>query len=510
MAKSAARPRYVGTGFGQVRVWRSGAGPLVVVLPGLIRAASVVAADLAQRAPGLAFAVIELPGVGGSAAVPCGTARQGTAAVAAAIAALGVEDAPVLALDLAGGLTAGLEAPAILVTGADDLPPLPDVSPRPDGTHLTALFAHLRNAHVLDRSQTRAAPAGERLPDAAELDATVAAAGERPAAFAALWAACLGATPSAAAERMPDIATALARLRDLALRPAADASPAVRDGGDIWCDDAATSRGRMHLRCAGRGGIPLIALASAPGSTAPLRPVISALAAERFVVAPDYLGNGGSDKPAEPVTIAVLAADILALADALDLARFDLFGTHTGALIALELAILAPSRVRRMVLEAPPLLSPELGADILAHYFPPLLPHPWGLHLQQAWNLRRDMFLFWPWYRAERAAARPLALPDADFLHDWTIGLLQSGATYDRSYRAAFEYDTRRRLPLLSHPALVCAGPSDMLADGLAAARALAPGHVTLAATPATAWYPHQPPAAVAATLAEYKRFLAA
>ena len=238
--------------------------------------------------------------------------------------------------------------------------------------------------------------------------------------------------------------------------------------------------------------------------------MLTGLSANRRVVAPDYLGNGGSDKPDGRLDIAVLAADVLALADALGFAQFDLWGTHTGALIALEASIAAPARVRRMVLEAPPLLSPELYVDILANYFPSLLPHPWGLHLQQAWNMRRDMFLFWPWYRMDRAAARPLDLPDADFLHDWTIGLLQSGRTYDRSYRAAFEYDTKRRLPLLSHPALVCAGASDMLADGLSAAKNLAPAFVTLASTPATVWYPHQPDAAVAETLALYRQFLEA
>lgn len=118
------------------------------------------------------------------------------------------------------------------------------------------------------------------------------------------------------------------------------------------------------------------------------------------------------------------------------------------------------------------------------------------------------MFLFWPWYRAERAAARPLALPDADFLHDWTIGLLTSGATWHRSYRAAFEYDTKARLPLLRRPALVCAGPADMLADGLAVARKLIAGEAVVAATPATVWYPGQEEDAVQQTLASYGRFL--
>jgi pimeloyl-ACP methyl ester carboxylesterase len=494
------RPRYVATPFGQFRVWQAGQGALVVVLPGLIRAASVVAAELARAASDLSFAVIELPGIGGSAFVPV---AQAAPAIQAAIAAIGAADAPILAYDLAAGLAAAsvvLDAPAAW-------PPPPDLTPRPDGTHLTALFAHLRNARVLTADQRRAARQGPPLPDAAALDATLVAAAARPTAYAALWTACQAAPVPDGAEHAPDLATALARLASLA-KPLPATSPRAGPVPPIWCDYAQTPRGLMHLRVAGQGGLPVIALASAPGSTAPLAPVLAGLSARRRVVAPDYLGNGNSDKPEGPVDIALLAADVIALADTLGFSRFDLWGTHTGALIALEAAIAAPSRVRRLVLEAPPLLSPAFNTDILANYFPPLRPDKWGLHLQHAWNMRRDMFLFWPWYRAAREAARPLDLPDADFLHDWTIGLLQSGATYDRSYRAAFEYDTKRRLPLLSHPALICAGPTDMLADGLSAAKDLAPAHITVATTPATVWYPHQKPDAVAETLALYNDFL--
>ena len=91
----------------------------------------------------------------------------------------------------------------------------------------------------------------------------------------------------------------------------------------------------------------------------------------------------------------------------------------------------------------------DFSQDILANYLPELIPDKWGLHIQQAWNMRRDMFLFWPWYRQQRDAVRPLGLPDDTVLHDWTVGLLKSGRTYDLSYRAAFEYPTAQRLPQL-------------------------------------------------------------
>ena len=226
------------------------------------------------------------------------------------------------------------------------------------------------------------------------------------------------------------------------------------------------------------------------------------------MVAPDYPGNGDSGKPEGAVDIASLARSMLAAADALQLATLDLWGTHTGAVVALEMALIAPQRIGRLVMEAPPILPAAFTADILDNYLPPIRADRWGLHLQQAWNMRRDMFLFWPWYNHRREALRPLGLPDARFLHDWTVGLLKSGRTYDRSYRAAFEYRTAERLPKLTVPALITAGPADMLADGLGKLREIAPASVEVAATPATVWYPNQPAADRAATIAQYRAFL--
>ncbi len=456
--------------------------------------------------------VIELPGLGGSAGVWPADFATVTVAVAAALHALGLGQAPVLAFDLCAPLAAALvhDGHPVLVQSAaarnwakHAVSPPPS-EPMPDGTHLTALFAFLRDRHVLDSAEPwRARASGDALPDAAALNDTLVAAALRPGAFAMLWRSCIGEIADGPDDCAWD--DALRQIRTAIVQPTV--MPALLDG---WRQDySATPGGRMHLRRAGpRGRRPVIALHSAPGSSAPLQGLIEALATDRDVIAPDYLGNGESDKPSGPVDIAELARDVVALADALDLPRFDLWGTHTGALIALEAGLIAPDRVGCAILEGPVLLPPSLNTDILANYFPPLEPHSWGLHLQQAWNMRRDMFLFWPWYRAELAAARPLGIPDPAFLHDWTIGLLQSGASYSRSYRAAFEYDTPARLPLLECRSLVCAGQADMLVGSLATARTMNLPRVTVQETPATVWYPKQPPEAFAATIALYRNFL--
>ncbi len=514
---ASARPHFVTIAQGQLRFWYAGRGAPVVVLPGLIRAAKTVCETLATRFQDHSFHVFELPGIGASS-VPRPDLNIASVAgsLADAIAAMRLIGAPVVAFDLAAPVAAALpgasrrsmvELDTARSWAANGYNP-PDLSLRDDGSHLTALFAHLRNAHVLDpKGNRRAARQGLPLPDPEALNEMVLTAGLEPSRYAALWSVCLSGVA-----QLGDYSPTPLEGLDQALGPSSGQDhhesmvQPYRSG--IWRDYVDISRGRIHLRRAGHGGRPLIALHSAPGSAAPLTPLIQGLGASRSVIAPDFIGNGESSRPDAPVDIARLGQDVVELAKALGLEHYDLWGTHTGALVALEAALQSPARVSRVVLEAPPLLTPEFAADLLANYFPELVPDAWGLYLQQAWNMRRDMFLFWPWYRAERGAARPLAVPDAPFLHDWVMGLLRSGRTYHRSYRAAFEYDSRKHLPRLSAPTMLCAGPADMLADALVTARSLLRDDAVIASTPATVWYPDQGDEAIDQTLLMYQTFL--
>ena len=76
-----------------------------------------------------------------------------------------------------------------------------------------------------------------------------------------------------------------------------------------------------------------------------------ALAARgRFVVAPDLRGRGRSAKTAHGYGLPLHANDLLALADAFDLATVDLVGHSLGALIGLYVGAVHPQRLGRLVL----------------------------------------------------------------------------------------------------------------------------------------------------------------
>ena len=195
-----------------------------------------------------------------------------------------------------------------------------------------------------------------------------------------------------------------------------------------------------------------------------LEPLLRCFADTRPVFAPDTLGNGDSTPPRgeAPPFDAFVEAHVAAL-DALGLDRVDLYGTHTGANIACEIAIRHPGRVRRIILDGVSLYSEAERADMLAHYAPPVVPTGDAAHLLWIWTFVRDAFLFWPWYKHDAAHARGIGLPDADALHEKFVEVGKAARTYHLSYRAAIAYQKEERLPLVRAPTLLCCAVGDML-----------------------------------------------
>ena len=236
--------------------------------------------------------------------------------------------------------------------------------------------------------------------------------------------------------------------------------------------------GQIHYRTAGEGGTrPLVMIHASPGSSKGLEPLLRAMAADRRVIAPDTLGNGDSSGEIEDgAEIQFFAGVALDALTRLGLQRFDLYGTHTGGSIAAEIAIAAPDRVGRLILDGLGLYPPELQRELLDRYAPEMKPDHQGMHLAWTWHFVRDTYLFWPWYRQDHEHRRPLGLPPARTLHEKVVEVLKAIETYHHPYRAAFRYDKRARLPLLRVPTLAACSRDDMLAQWHDEFTALIPG----------------------------------
>jgi pimeloyl-ACP methyl ester carboxylesterase len=520
-----SRPHYVTTPYGQVRLWLAGDGPTLVIVAGLTRSAETTVRQAGAALPGWRIIAVDPPGLGGSARAAAGSLSDAAATIAGSLEFLAGEPWVLAAAELSAALLPDLlnrvQPVATVLVDTESavgwvahrtLPPA--LEPRDDGTHLTALWSFLRDRRLIRADEpTLPIATGAPLPDVAELDSAFRAAMPDPPAFARLWAQTSGALPDAL-RALP----AGLKVRDWpefagsGMRPAASAatppSTAPALGTEIWHQYLDTAVGRAHLRRAGSAGPPMLVLSTGGGSSAQFAPVVSGFAENHTVAALDYFGNGLSERLARQPDIAVLAREALAVADALGWAEFDVWGSHTGACVALEMTVLAPDRVRTGVYEAPVVLAPEFREELLGSYFPDLTPDKFGLHVSHVWNWRRDAFLYWPWYHVAHSAARAMGLPSAAELHRYAVGILESGRSYHLAYRAAFGYDTRARLPLLRRPAMLTAGPHDMLANALTDAGSLAPdGLLRVVPTPATVWWPDPEPAAAEATIRIYREF---
>ena len=108
---------------------------------------------------------------------------------------------------------------------------------------------------------------------------------------------------------------------------------------------------RLHYRLEGAAHAPVLALLHSLGTDLSLWDgVAESLAADYRILRVDLRGHGASSVPPGPYRLADFARDLLALLDALNLARVHLAGISLGGIIAMECAVRAPGRVRSLVL----------------------------------------------------------------------------------------------------------------------------------------------------------------
>lgn len=197
----------------------------------------------------------------------------------------------------------------------------------------------------------------------------------------------------------------------------------------------------------------------------------------RQVFAPDTLGFGDSPGPVQDVPNAEdYAESVVRIMDALSLDACDVYGSHTGAHIACELAIRYPDRVRRLVFDGIGMFSPDDKEDFLANYAPAVEPDEFGQHMTWAWHFVRDQVLHFPYFRRTPDARRTEAtMPPPSAIHNVVVEVLKGLTTYHKGYRAAFRHPDRDRLPLITQRTLCAASADDPLVDGVDDAAALVP-----------------------------------
>jgi pimeloyl-ACP methyl ester carboxylesterase len=190
------------------------------------------------------------------------------------------------------------------------------------------------------------------------------------------------------------------------------------------------------------------------------QPVIVALAQAGYrVVVPDQLGFGKSSKPVGPFTFDRMAADTVALLDALGLPRVDVVAHSMGGMLAIRLARNAPDRVNSLVLEAP------IGLEDYRFAVPPV---------SNETLLKREGELTADAYRRQLMTSYALSLPAAAIEPFVEIRERVKGSgeyprwlqSFVNSYQAIWGQPVVHEIPLVRVPTLFIMGANDHNAPG--------------------------------------------
>jgi pimeloyl-ACP methyl ester carboxylesterase len=209
-------------------------------------------------------------------------------------------------------------------------------------------------------------------------------------------------------------------------------------------------------------------LHASPGSGKALLPLARQLKGRRILVL-DTPGCGRSEPLANPEpAIDDYAQATLDVLDMLGVGKCTIFGTHTGAKIALAAVHRDPHRFSGLILDGLGVSTPEEREEQLERYTPRHEPVADGSHLVRVWHQVRDMALFWPWYAQDGAHRLPITPPASEILHETVVDFLRNLERYALPYHAAFRHDPLPRLASVPVPTLLMASTDDPLHSQLA------------------------------------------
>ena len=177
------------------------------------------------------------------------------------------------------------------------------------------------------------------------------------------------------------------------------------------------------------------------------------LSRERRNVLFDARGVGRSQDPGGTYTTADLAADAVAVLDRLRIERAHVIGAFLGGMVAQEIAIRHPQRVRSLILTGTcAKLTPKLR----------MIVELWktGFELGIPKDLRIRNFIVW--HLGDLALEQPGL---AEEIHEFQMhgDIDVDNLTFARQCEACLEHDALARLGRIAAPALVIAGDRDIL-----------------------------------------------
>ncbi len=208
----------------------------------------------------------------------------------------------------------------------------------------------------------------------------------------------------------------------------------------------------------------LVLLHPSPRSSRMYVAWMKVLAQDFHVVAVDTPGYGGSDAlPQAPAAMADYVGPLRRLLQDVGGSPFVLYGSATGAQIAIAYALAHAGDVQHLCIDNAAHFDDDERAQMLAHYFPDLSPRADGSHLHAAWQMSAAMLQYFPWFEQNAAHRFRDSVPSAEEVQAACSELLAAGPGWAQAYRAAFEHERASHVQALRVPTTVLRWPGSIL-----------------------------------------------
>ncbi|MGW4339761.1 alpha/beta fold hydrolase [Rhodococcus koreensis] len=216
-----------------------------------------------------------------------------------------------------------------------------------------------------------------------------------------------------------------------------------------------TRWGQLHYSDEGSGDRTVVLFHETPLDHNAYQRLVPRLTDTFRTIAFDTPGYGESDAPAGITTIEEYVKTFVEGLDALGLDKVTVFGVHTGASYAVELAATVPDRVEAVVLNGVPFYEEEVRQAKVVPAVPDFVDD--GSHLVASFN-------------------RPPREYDNELLSRMAGSVAERPDRVFWAYQAVYDYRPDRTLPLIKAPTLILSNELDVLYEPDNRALRLIPG----------------------------------
>ena len=123
---------------------------------------------------------------------------------------------------------------------------------------------------------------------------------------------------------------------------------------------------RMYHETHGSAGRPMVLIHGGLASGEMFEPILPTLSAGHHVVVPDLQGHGRTADIERPVDMRLMADDVAALIDELDVDRPDIVGYSLGGGVAFHTAVKYPDKIGKLVMASAHIRRDAIPAEMLA------------------------------------------------------------------------------------------------------------------------------------------------